>query len=294
MAEVCPLNGSNDHQPQIVRIGREQLGDRWSNCLAVRGSCRSVNSTRVSLGCLAPRRGLVGLLNSTSWLPLMKSPSGPLVAAFCFSQDSAASCRGSRVGDQGLANEFLDAGLLLRGEGAACSVGVPRVAGYQGGQRVRVRSPRHLQFLASARARPALCQLSSKSALSSRGERISSAGRPVDLVEGNGGAALAQEDGDSIASAGPIAAKGHHARGGRSGARCTVVTQQHVVFVGLAGDAPVGGDIHETRLFWARASAYGLLRERLPGDAIDAGHSFHREGAPAAGPPPMSAGRRPA
>ena len=128
-----------------------------------------------------------------------------------------------------------------------------------------------------------MCKLSSKSALSSRGEDLPfrQAG-PVDLVEGNGGgAALAQEGGDGIARPAPVAAKGHHVRG-RQGA-LHLVTQQHVVFVGLAGDAPVGGHIHEDPLVLGQGVGDGLFGERLPGDAIDAATPFTVRAPPAAG-----------
>ncbi len=58
-----------------------------------------------------------------------------------------------------------------------------------------------------------------------------------------------------------------------------LIAQQHVVFVGLACNAPVGGDIDKDPLVLGQRICDGAFRERLPDHLVNAGRALSAKGA---------------
>ncbi|MOA13374.1 hypothetical protein D3C78_1334230 [compost metagenome] len=106
-----------DHQPQIVRIGLEQLGHRGVELLAV-GAVVVGEEHQGQLGVLGPQARAGGAVEQHILVALDEvAELGRLIGGVLFLPGFGRLIQDLRILDQGLADELLDAGLLLRGEG---------------------------------------------------------------------------------------------------------------------------------------------------------------------------------
>ncbi|MNP25486.1 hypothetical protein D3C76_1182960 [compost metagenome] len=106
-----------DHQPQIVRVGLEQLGHRGVELLAV-GAVVVGEEHQGQLGILGSQARAGGTVEQHVLVALDEvAELGRLIRGVLFLPGFGRLIQDLRVLDQGLADELLDAGLLFRGEG---------------------------------------------------------------------------------------------------------------------------------------------------------------------------------